>query len=137
MRVKERALRGSRSMIFIVLSLLLSPAVLLGETDSASTTDREIAHLLDFVGGSECRFVRNGTVHEPIEGRAHLERKRQVLDRRGWISSTEDFIERAATQSSITGRTYTVRCPDAEPVPSGAWLRAELLRLRATGADAP
>ncbi|MEM7411212.1 MAG: DUF5329 domain-containing protein [Myxococcota bacterium] len=101
------------------------------QSEAESEADREIGHLLGFVEASPCRFVRNGTVHAPAEGRAHLERKRKVLDRRGMIESAEDFIRLAATGSSITGRPYSVRCPEREPVASADWLGAELKRWRA------
>ena len=46
---------------------------------------------------------------------------------------TEDFIERGATSSSISGEKYLVRCAPAGPVPSADWLTAELTRFRAAG----
>jgi len=76
-------------------------------------------------------MLRNGELHDAAEARAHLERKLAWLRDRGRVSSAEDFIELAASRSSFSGRAYAVRCPGRPEQPSGAWLRAELVRLRA------
>lgn len=44
-------------------------------------------------------------------------------------NSAEDFIERAATQSSFSGRPYLVNCGGNER-PSADWLKEELHLLR-------
>ena len=45
------------------------------------------------------------------------------------VSSAEDFIERAATKSSMSGQRYQVDCP-AGKQDASAWLNDELKRLR-------
>lgn len=75
-------------------------------------------------------MLRNGSEHPPEEARAHLERKLAWLRERGLAGSAEDFIERAASKSSLSGRPYAVRCPDRPEQPSADWLREELRRLR-------
>ena len=47
-------------------------------------------------------------------------------------NSAEDFIERAATQSSFSGRPYLVNCGGNER-PSADWLKEELHLLRGGG----
>ena len=47
------------------------------------------------------------------------------------VSSTEQFIERAATKSSMSGKPYQVQCNNQKPVASSLWLRSELQVLRA------
>jgi hypothetical protein len=90
----------------------------------------EIAHLLAYVEKSSCRFDRNGTWHDSREASAHLAKKERYLEQRGQIASAEDFIAKAATQSSVTGKLYTVRCGQAPAVASADWLTAELRRFR-------
>jgi hypothetical protein len=46
------------------------------------------------------------------------------------VKTTEDFIEKAATKNSFTGRPYEVRCKDRATVASNDWLRDELTRFR-------
>jgi hypothetical protein len=93
-------------------------------------TQAEITHLLDYLGRSKCEFYRNGTWHAAADARKHLEKKRDYLLQRSLIGSTEDFIDRAATASSMTGEKYQVRCKPSPAVPSADWLKAELGRYR-------
>jgi hypothetical protein len=90
---------------------------------------QEINSLLDFVEHSECRFVRNGSEYAGPQARAHLEKKLEYLEEQERVNSAEDFIELAATQSSMSGRAYEVRCP-AGIQPASLWLKTELQRQR-------
>ena len=96
----------------------------------ATPSQREIAHLLAYLEQSGFTFLRNGTWYESKEARAHLERKYEYLMERSLVDSDEDFIERAASTSSMSGEYYVVQCPGQVKVTSGDWLRAELLRFR-------
>jgi hypothetical protein len=118
----------------LALSVLILAASLPAAAATAAPPEAEIEALLDFVESSGCDFVRNGSAHGAVEGRRHLERKLAYLRERGKADTAEDFIEQAATQSSTTGRAYAVHCPGRAEQPSGAWLREELLRLRAQSA---
>ncbi|MBD9516968.1 DUF5329 domain-containing protein [Pseudomonas sp. PDM22] len=90
---------------------------------------REITQLLDFVELSGCQFIRNGSEYPAAEARAHLQKKMDYLENKNMVSSAEDFIERAATKSSMSGQRYQVDCP-AGKQDSSAWLNDELKRLR-------
>jgi hypothetical protein len=90
----------------------------------------EIRHLLDFISGSSCVFIRNGDRYPAVEARAHIERKHQHIGDR--VRTAEDFIAYAATKSSISGEPYLVRCGERE-LPSAAWLKEELARYRGKG----
>jgi hypothetical protein len=95
----------------------------------------EIDDLLARLEKSACRFNRGGTWYSGAEAKAHLLRKLKYMEDRGMIQTTEQFIERAASSSSITGEPYLVKCADALPVKSGLWLAAELQAIRSSGAD--
>ncbi|MBD9579689.1 DUF5329 domain-containing protein [Pseudomonas sp. BGr12] len=90
---------------------------------------QEITQLLDFVEHSGCQFIRNGSEYPAAEARAHLQKKLDYLENKGMVSNAEDFIERAATKSSMSGQRYQVDCP-AGKQDSSAWLNDELKRLR-------
>jgi len=94
----------------------------------------EIDHLLDFVGASQCAFIRNGSSHPADAAKAHLAEKFQFA--KGRITTADEFIRYVATSSSISGEVYRVRCGSAD-VPAGAWLSDELRRFRLTIAAAP
>lgn len=91
---------------------------------------QEIAHLLDYVGQSGCQFNRNGSWHDSKAAREHLQEKYDYLQRRKLVPDTKAFIERAATQSSMSGKSYLIRCGSGQPVTSAQWLNAELERYR-------
>ena len=57
--------------------------------------------------------------------------KIDYMVKRNMLGSTEEFISKAATASSISGQAYQIRCGGAEPMPSAVWLTAELKRIRA------
>jgi len=90
----------------------------------------EIERLLAFVANSGCQFNRNGTWYPAPEASAHLAEKERYLAQRGQITSAEDFIAKAATKSSMTGKPYTVRCGSEPVIASDEWLTAELRRFR-------
>lgn len=99
----------------------------------------EIEGLLGRLEVSGCEFQRNGAWYSATEAKAHLLVKLSYLEDRGMVASAEQFIERAATQSSMTGRSYLVRCASAAPVPSSVWLSAQLQLMRSArpGKSAP
>ena len=100
-------------------------------------SQREIAYLLGYLEHSGCQFSRSGTWYDAPAARKHLETKYKYLSQRDMVQTTDDFIERAATGSSMGGGVYTVRCADGIAHPSAVWLRRELVRFRKAGpADA-
>jgi hypothetical protein len=116
----------------IVIALLM-PAWLCSPLAQAAPTTGvqvEIGFLLGYVEGSGCEFYRNGTWSSSQAAQAHLRDKYKYLVARGLIDSTEQFIERAATQSSLSGQAYRVRCHGGPTLTSGQWLHDELARLR-------
>jgi len=90
----------------------------------------EVNFLLGYVEGSSCEFYRNGSWHDSKEAQAHLRDKYKWLVLRGLINTTDDFIERAATKSSLSGNPYEVRCNGGALVTSNQWLHNELARFR-------
>jgi hypothetical protein len=94
----------------------------------------EIDSLLSRLAASGCQFKRNGAWHTADEAQAHLQRKLGYLVDRGAVASAEQFIEHAATKSSVSGQTYLVKCGGNPAVPSGQWLYSELQALRAASA---
>jgi hypothetical protein len=92
-------------------------------------SQREIGALLDFVGRSDCTFVRNGKSYGAAEAESHLEDKLHYLLRMNKVNSAEEFIERAGSESSITGKPYLVNC-HGDVRPTAQWLEEELRQLR-------
>ena len=110
--------------------LLIAPIMSLLALAAAAdeTMDREVQHLLQFVETSGCTFVRNGKDHDAADAADHLRLK---YGRGGkYVNNADQFIERLASESSWTGKTYTVTC-EGQTRPSGEWLQEELEAYRA------
>jgi hypothetical protein len=112
----------------MMLGLLWVPVV---NAEPPINAQVEVDFLLGHIEGSGCQFYRNGTWHDSKAAQAHLRDKYRYLATRGLINSTEEFIEKVATQSSFSGEPYRVRCQDGATVTTNQWLRVELARFRA------
>jgi len=112
-------------LLILTLGMCLSVSAAHGD----DTTDREVQYLLDFVATSGCAFVRNGSEHDPEDAADHLRLKYSRGAR--YVNSAEQFIDRLATESSWSGKKYTVTC-GGETQPSGAWLHRALDDYRQT-----
>ena len=111
----------------VALALLSAPEA---RAEPSSIVQAEVGSLLASIERSGCEFYRNGRWHDAQAAQGHLRDKFRYLSAIDLIDSTEDFIERAATNSSFSGQPYEVRCQGAPTVTSNKWLRDELARLR-------
>ena len=106
-----------------MVSGLLAPAAVF-----ADTTDIEVEHLIEVVSESGCTFIRNGSSHDADDAASHLAMKYRRGKR--YAKTTELFIERLASKSSMSGKPYQIKCPNTKAVPSGEWLSARLQEYR-------
>lgn len=89
---------------------------------------REVQHLLEYLRTSGCAMERNGERHSGEDAYAHVMKKYDYF--RDDIGTSEEFIELAATKSTMSGEYYLVVCPDAAPMRTRDWLLEELRRYR-------
>jgi Family of unknown function (DUF5329) len=113
----------------LVLALSWPPAA---DSASPEIARVEVNYLLGFIEQSGCQFYRNGSWYDSKKARAHLRDKYEFLAAKGLINSAEDFIEQAATKSSLSGKAYEIKCRDAPAVTTNQWLRGVLARYRAS-----
>ncbi len=116
-----------KSVLVIIAVIFCSWSISAGMENN---TEMEILHLFDYLEKSNCEFNRNGSWYSPQEAVQHLVRKYRWLVKRGLINSAEQFIERAASRSSMSGESYLVRCGDSEPIKSAQWFMQELKKFR-------
>lgn len=88
----------------------------------------EVEFLIETVRTTDCTFDRNGKKHNGKKAASHLQRKYNYY--RDEITSTETFIELAATKSMLSGADYYITCPGAAPVRSRDWLLERLSEFR-------
>lgn len=110
---------------WIVLSIVLAFAPSIARADQ---TAAEIDYLLTTIGHSDCVFVRNGKEYGAEDAEAHLRMKYKRGKR--YAPTTEKFIERLASKSSMSKKPYFIECTDDERVPSGQWLTQLLNEYR-------
>jgi hypothetical protein len=134
-------LNGKPKLASLILNALLIATILFVSPAHSVTPSpvarEEIDALLMRLKTSGCQFRRNGAWHSADEAQTHLQRKLDYLLKRGAVATAEQFIERAATQSSVTGQAYLVKCGSRPPVPSAEWLAFQLQVMRAAQTDSP
>ena len=122
-----------RIMKHLIIALLLgaSSTLSLAAPPTPAAT-QEIEHLIAHLKTSGCEFQRNGNWYSSTKAAEHLRGKYDYLLKKGWVVTAEDFITRAATESSMSHKPYQVRCAGKEAEASAGWLQAELKRLHSS-----
>ncbi|MEW6143888.1 MAG: DUF5329 family protein [Thermodesulfobacteriota bacterium] len=114
-----------------LLLLMFSLFITLPNTagaDVPASEKPEVEYLLNLVKTSPCGFERNGKMYDGGQAYGHIKKKYEHF--REDITSTEGFIEYAATKSLISGKYYFIVCPGREPERTGDWLLRELGKYR-------
>ncbi|MBI2801072.1 MAG: DUF5329 domain-containing protein [Gammaproteobacteria bacterium] len=111
----------------LILGLALAP---MAHAAPSAAVETEIKYLIGFIETSGCEFYRNGNWYDSLRAADHLRYKYKMLAASDRISTTEDFIEKAATKSSLSGEPYEVRCSGREPITSTQWLYESLAHYR-------
>ena len=97
----------------LTTTLLLAFSTLSAQAADEDIAEVEIEHLLQFVGSSDCYFIRNDKEHSPEDAESHLRLK--YRNGRRYAKTAENFIDRLASESSWSGKVYQVRCGEEEP----------------------
>jgi len=112
---------GSGALLFFYLSGVVG-------ADVPETQNAEVQHLIDYLKTSGCEMERNGSRHDAEEAVKHIQKKYDYY--RDDIKTTEDFIEKSASQSMLSGSKYRVHCPGGKVRLTADWLMEELERYR-------
>ena len=124
-----------KTITSFTLSLLLG-LPLMAQAAPSEKAKAEITGLMNKLANSGCQFQRNGDWHDAGQARAHLQRKYDYLLKQNLVDSSEQFIQRAASKSSVSGKPYRVKCGALE-LDSAVWFDMQLQRLRMPGTAAP
>ncbi|MGB5426377.1 MAG: DUF5329 family protein [Gammaproteobacteria bacterium] len=117
-------------LTLLVLLLTVTVSVAAQQSEDLDTT---IQHLITYVRESDVTFERNISRHDSVEAAAHIEKKYQHF--RDEIDTPEQFIERCATASLVTGKQYLIIDSQGDETPAGEWLDTELARYRLQNAQ--
>ena len=118
---------GKLLMLALIVALNILPAARAAATPVAEI---EINHLLGLIEQSGCEFFRNGTWYDAQRAHAHLRAKYDALIASNQIKTAEDFIEKAASNSSLSGQPYQIRCGGGAAMTTHQWFAAALARFR-------
>jgi hypothetical protein len=88
-----------------------------------------VDRLIEAVGKrADATFIRNGSSYSAEDAATFLRKKFEAQG--GDLKSAEEFIDRIATKSSMSGEGYRVKLSDGREMPSAQFLRDELRRLK-------
>ena len=118
--------------VLLLLGGLLTASV--GAAPLPASARAEVDALLSHLQASGCEFNRNGSWYAGADAKTHLLKKLDYLEGKDLVKTAEQFIERGASGSSMSGKPYLVRCAGKAPVESAKWLTAELQTVRAARA---
>lgn len=117
-----------------ILGALLSLATLAGQAATASNwalESRRIDFLIASVANLNAKFVRGSREYDGPRAAEHLRQKLNYA-LKNYSSSqepdftAEDFIERVASRSHLTGSTYLIKFPNGEIITAHDWLYLQL-----------
>src|SRR5450759_1627580 len=115
----------------LILGLLSVPVA---RADPPTSVQIEVNFLLGYLEGSRCEFYRNGTWHDSKAAQAHLRDKYKYLVARNLVNTTEQFIERGATNLRVFERINEKPASiPSEPRPARAGMSCALDAFRLAG----
>jgi|APFre7841882630_1041343.scaffolds.fasta_scaffold01339_6 hypothetical protein len=118
---------GKSLLLALIVALNMLPAA---HAAAPAAAQIEINHLLGLIEQSGCEFFRNGTWYNAQRAQAHLRAKYNVLAANDQIKTAEDFIDKAASKSSLSGLPYQIRCGGGAAMTTKQWFDAALVRYR-------
>jgi hypothetical protein len=103
----------------------LSTPVSGGEGETEEVIMRLVQSVRDLPDGTA--FIRNGESHTKDEAVQHLLSKYEKGKKE--IATPEDFIEKIASRSYISGKAYLIRFPDNKTVQAEDFFKLELEKI--------
>ena len=99
---------------------------------SASEVDekieqRKIERMIDLLEKSDLIWIRDEEEYTPTKAADHIRKKYKYAGKE--IRTAEDFIDKVAARSWVSGRDYMVRLPDGSQVTAKKWFRDQLAKL--------
>jgi len=96
--------------------------------ESGPTEDEKIERLIQFIGSiKDASFVRNGKHYSAEEAAEHLRTKWSTAGNS--IETAQQFIDKIASRSSVTGKEYTVTQQDGTSIEVAVLLCKQLTKL--------
>ena len=116
-----------KTTLFGILFLLTMSCA---RAEAPASTKLEIDFLFSELTTSGCEFNRNGTWYSAAEAVAHLNKKYDYLKKKNSSASADEFIDNAASKSSVSGQPYLVKCKNSTTIESALWFKLALKKFR-------
>ncbi|SOD30246.1 hypothetical protein SAMN05518800_5853 [Variovorax sp. YR752] len=112
-----------------LLALLLGASALLAHATPSDAEDKLIDTLIQRVSKmSAMVFLRNGNEYTAADAAKHMQAKYDYFKKE--LVTAEDFIERCASRSEMTGQAYKVKLNNGTVRDANDFLNSELRTMR-------
>jgi hypothetical protein len=114
-------------LIILLLFVLAAPSFVHARSLPAAEKQK-IEALINQVGAlKEAKFVRNGWTYEPSTAVRFLRDKWDANS--ADVKSARDFIDKVASMSGTSGKSYLIRFKDGKEIKCSEFLLAELKKI--------
>jgi Family of unknown function (DUF5329) len=120
-------------LILALLILRAAPPLVQAQAKPVSEKQTIEALIKHVENMKDATFVRNDKQYDAKTAARFLRGKWEANEAE--IKTAKDFIEKAASISSTTGKPYMVQFKDGKRMKSGDYLRAELKKIAMSSAD--
>ena len=112
-----------------LLTLLLGTSALLAQATPSAAEEQMIDTLIQRVSKMTAMvFLRNGNEYTAADAAKHMQAKYDYFKKD--LATAEDFIDRCASRSEVTGQPYKVKLTDGAVRDANEFLNSELRALR-------
>jgi hypothetical protein len=112
--------------LFILITTILTLNLCAADTEPLSKT---IDYLIAQVEkADDVKFLRNGDEHNGKDAAKHMRRKYDHFKKE--IKTPEDFIEKCASKSELSGKPYMIKKADGSTLKCEDWMKTLLEQHR-------
>jgi len=112
-----------------LLTLLLGASALLAQAAPSASEEKLIDTLILRVSKMDAMiFLRNGNEYNAADAAKHMQAKYDYFKKE--LVTAEDFIDRCASRSEMTGQAYKVKLANGAVRDANEFLNSELRALR-------
>ena len=112
-----------------LLTLLLGASALLAQAAPSAAEEKLIDTLILRVSKMDAMiFLRNGNEYNAADAAKHMQAKYDYFKKE--LVTAEDFIDRCASRSEVTGQAYKVKLANGTVRDANEFLNSELRALR-------
>jgi hypothetical protein len=112
-----------------LLTLLLGASALVAQATPSAAEEKLIDSLIQRVSKMDAMvFMRNGNEYNAADAAKHMQAKYDYFKKE--LVTAEDFIDRCASRSEMTGQAYKVKLTGGAVKDASEFLNGELRALR-------